>query len=548
MAKQSLTGTVRSTALEKSLGATIVNRFFKKVDSIYSSHLGDPEQNFVTPVLDTLLEELPQMRSKLIDLYNGTFGTHKLVNDIPDDIKAVQGALLDGLVFGFDPSTESMEIYTMNAKLLFGMDAPVTFIDDKVVDKNSKGEYKGFRIDITYRDGSDSFEFKAVNHRKVLNEDIIFVPYLSIARGMKLVESYLSGGSVLKLVQHVAGVEKVRAVTQNKKLLAEFCDDPSAVEFTGCQYFPLKAMFYVPVIGAPSTTAMVTKVNIVNLDYISKLANRAQLKSLGVFKPTNALRIMIGENTVIQVLDRVSKESPDEYSALLDKFPRNDEIFDGGTKDGSEVSPVMLSKYMHQLSEKELEQVFDTVPGVKEEMGKKQFLMDNFEVKFKIDKEPIDPVELRRLIKGHICKILCRKDDCSTYTVLGTNNFKLLSKLYGKDYFGKYESLGSRLGACVDEIRMGRPMKEACSEYCLDLDIIEEVSLKVNIRDITKYDELKKEYAALAGIKTRSSSSGGSGIMIRQCFATRTTNGEVSDYYRTVNPEKVLQVAILSED
>lgn len=548
MASKSLTGSVQSTALEKNLGKTIVNRYYKRVDKVFQENLGNSGDNFVVEILNNLISDVPELRTKLIDLYNRNFGMHKNVNDIPDDIKAVQGAMLDGLVFGYDPESRTAELYTMNAKLLFGMDVDVTFIDNKVLDKNKIGEYKAYRLDITYKDGSKSFEFKAVNHRKKLDDSLIYVPYLSIIRGMKLIEHFISSGSVIKLTQNVAGVEKIRVVTLNAKILGEFCDDPTASEFLQCEYFPLKAMFYAPVVGAPSTTAMVTKVNLFDLNGIAKVRSRSDLKKMGIFKPTNPIRILIGENTVIQVLEKMHLEDPDAYTALLDSYPHNDDIFNGDTKDGSEVSPVMVSKYMHQISESDLEKVFDLTPGVKEEMGRKSFLMSDFRIVYKVGSKPMGEEDLRALLRGNICKILCRKDDCTTYSVIGTNNFRILSKIYGKGYYGKYESLGARVSAMLEELLAGRPLKGSCADNGLDYSVVS--TLISNGESTLNAESFKQAYADATGVKTRKSSgySNPGSVMLRQCFANRTSDGTVTDYYRTVNVDKILQVAIVSEE
>lgn len=540
MAAKQLIGTVQSTELEKSLGRTIMNGFYKKVDSEYISHLQDPGENFLIPILENMLSNIPALNAKLVELYNKTFGTHKKVMDIPDEIKAIQGALLDGLVFGYDPETDSMDLYTMNSKLLFGMGTDVEFIDDKVVDKNIVGEYKGYRIDITYKDGSKSFEFKAVNHRKKLDSNIVFVPYLAILRGMKLVESFIDGGAVLSLIQSQNGLDKTRVVTKSTKLLEEFCDDPAAVEYITCQYFPLKGICYLPVVGAPSTTAMVTKVELLHLMRINKLKNKSELKKLNVYKPENPIRTMLAENTVVQVLEQMDATDHEGYMKLIKRFPKSGKYLEG------EVSPVMISKYLHQISEADAEKVYGMVPGVLESMGRKSFLMNDFKVIYKQDgKRALLPDELESMAEGGIIKVLCRKQDCTTYTVIGTNNERLLEALYGNDYAGKFEGESNRLYNGVKLYKEGwLSTDDICDKFNLNLEAF--ASVERLIESGAHFAEIKKAYAEVSGSKFKYNFSGSSAVTIRGCFAGVDSEGKVSQYYQSVIPEMVLQVSQMS--
>ena len=537
---------VKSTDLERNLGRTITNNFYKYIDNFYTQYLSDKSNNFVVQSLNPMLEDLPQLKAKLIDLYNKTFGMESGVESIPDEIKAVQGALLDGLVFGFDLETQATELYTMNAKLLYGMDSNVEFIDKKVMDKNKVGEYKAFRIDVTYKEGSKSFEFKAVNHRKVLNGDTIFIPYLNILRGMKLVEHFLDSGSVLKVVQNIGGMEKVRVITKSTKVLAEFCDDPSVVEYLNCEYFPLTGMMYVPVVGAPSTTAMMTKVNIFSLDYVSKCKNMASIVKMGIYKDDNPVRTLVAENVIVQMMEKIKATSPDEYNKILKKLPHSKSL----SNVEGEVTPIMLTKYLHQLSKADAEKVYSVIPGVQEEIGYKKFLLNSPKSVYKASDatKPITKQEIYKLLDNNICKILCRSSSCMLSSAICTNCNEYLSRLYGKDYYGKYESLGARCSAMLEEYRQGRPAKDCCKDYCIDFNAFTEIVNTPEFEGMSS-DEFKSVYAKKMGIRTRSSnnSSDSPNINVRQCFATRTEEGTVTDYYKSINVSQILQIGVLND-
>lgn len=542
---------VKSSDLERNLGRTITNNFYKYIDNFMMAHLSDKGDNFIIQSLSPMLEDLPQLKEKLVDLYNKTFGMEKKVNDIPDDVKAIQGALLDGLVFAYDIDKQALELYTMNSKLLYGMETNVEFVDKKVIDKNVVGQYKAFRIDVTYKEGSKTFEFKAVNHRKVLDGDTIFIPYLSVLRGMKLIEHFLDNGNVLKTVQNVAGVQKLRVVTKSKHVLSEFCDDPEVSQYLTCEYFPLTGSMYLPVVGAPSTTAMMTSIKICQLDNISKCKSMASIAKLGIYKETNPVRTLIAEHVIVSKLEEMRRTSPDEYTALLDKLPRNDYIFNGDTQEGNEVTPFMVTKYLHQLSKSEIEEVYKLVPGALEAIGFRSSMMEQAKVVYKREAgaPPISKGEVYDLLKNNICKILCRSSSCKLSSAVGTNNPKFLAKFYGKDYFGKYESLGARCSAFLDEVKMGRPVEACCEDYCIDFNAFSEIS-KTPEYNVNDSDGFKALYAKKMGIRTRSASSSTEDspvLNVRQCFATRTEDGTVTDYYRSVDTSQILQIWVLSD-
>lgn len=543
---------VKSTDLERNLGKTITNNYYKYIDDFYTQNLSNKDSNFVIQSLEPMLEDLPALRGKLIDLYNRTFGTHPKVNDIPDDIKAIQGALLDGLVFAYDMEKQDVELYTMNAKLLYGMETNVEFIDDKVVDKNKVGEYKSFRIDVKYREGSNSFEFKAVNHRKKLNGDTIFIPYLTVLRGMKLIEHFLDNGNVLKLVQSVDGLEKTRVVTKSKHVLAEFCDDPTVSDYLQCQYFPLIASMYLPVVGAPSTTAMMTRVNLVRLDRVAKCKGMASLAKMGIYKPTNPVRTLIAENVAIQKLTRMQQESPEAYAKVISKLPKSRSAFD----DVSNVSPIMVTKHLHQLSEADQEKAYGLIPGVLESTGRYSFLVEKNETVYKSGSgKSISKEEVQDLLRNNICKILSRSSDCKLSSTVGTNSAEYLSKIYGKDYFGKYESFNGRWAALFEELKLGRPFDMCCKDYCIDAGTLDKVLHypEYSGKDVRRLldadiEDVKSLYAKETGIRIRSSSYNPDSqvVLVRQCFATRNEDGAVSDYYKSVDVSQILQIWVLN--
>ena len=109
-----LTGTVRSSALEASLGKTLMGTFIPQIDAFLRSSLSQKGNNIEIPTLGYLFKNIPGMKEPFIELYNSRMGLEKGVEVIPDDLKASQGALLDGLCFGYDLEGGGYALYTMN--------------------------------------------------------------------------------------------------------------------------------------------------------------------------------------------------------------------------------------------------------------------------------------------------------------------------------------------------------------------------------------------------------------------------------------------------
>lgn len=119
MATKSIVGRVRSTQLEQSLSGTIVADYVPQIDSNFMSLLQNKGDNIMIPSLGYFMSDIaPESKNRFINLYNRTMGLEDGVENIPDEVKAVQGALFDGLCFGYDTTSDTVAIYTMNFDLL----------------------------------------------------------------------------------------------------------------------------------------------------------------------------------------------------------------------------------------------------------------------------------------------------------------------------------------------------------------------------------------------------------------------------------------------
>lgn len=540
MAVKSITGTVRSTSLEQNLGRTILGEYGPQIDNIILRDFQSQGENVAVPTLGFLSEELNGLQQKLVDMYNGYMGLYDGVQDIPDTVKISQGALLDGLCFGYDVEKDDFALYTMNFNLLNIMGNTGINMGKQCIEKNIKGEVKGYRIDVEYSVNSDSFNFKAVNHRKVISDsekDVILIPYIVVLRMMKIIESFLSGGSVLKAVQLIGSSEKTRCITKNTKVLELFSDSPEAIKNVGSSFFPLRGFFYAPVVGAPSTTSMVTNINIFNLSELRVLNKVNQIKQMGIEKAENPVRSIIIDNVISSILLKLSVDNPSKLSEIMEMLPESKlwkrlDYFDGN------LNGAMVTKYLHSIGKKDIEEVLNIVPGAREEIERKEKVFSGSAKKL----ENFD--NLIEVLKNHVCRFIIRKKDCSLSSCVCTNSSKILREIYGKDYFKKYEGFGVRIYEVMEEYNCGRDLKESLVDNGFELSNEYVEGIRNILESSIHTDKSKKEIAELLGYKTRSSSSVGNNIMVRTLSAYITENG-VEDYYRYVDEDKIIDAIIL---
>lgn len=548
MATKSVTSIVQSTSLEQNLGRTIVGEYISDIDKIILNLFQEEGMNVCVPTLEYLLDTLPGLKDRLITLYNLNMGLQEGVQNIPDDLKASQGALIDGLCFGYDTKDDTYALYTLNFNLLNLMGNTGVNMAKQCIEKNIKGEVKGYRIDVEYTLSSDSFSCKPVNHRKPIDdsdEGVKLVPYVVIARMMKIIESMLSSGSVLKTSQIIGEMCKVRCISRNVQVLGKFCDSPSAVKQVGCSFFPLKAFFYAPVLGAPSTTSMVTNIDMFRLCELRALRTVSQVKALGIEKPVNPVESVIAENIIVTELLTMKGNNPLKLMQLVDNFPKSGNIL-AGVEDANQINSTILTKYLHGIKRKELEEVIDSIPYCRERL--------NSQMKLFIGEAKSIPEEefgnLREILNNHICKFTVRKKDCSLSSTIGTNSKKMLSTIYGKGYFKKYEGFGVRLDAALYNYeKLGLETALSMNGIEANKDQIHEIEKILDSGIDIFSDKARLAIAEILGEKT-SSRSKGTGIMVR------TLNGYISekddgtstvvDYYRAIDADKIVSAMILA--
>lgn len=539
----SLTGTIKSTSLEASLGKTDLGKFIPQIDSILRKSFSQKGDNIEIPALQYLFQQIPEMEQVFINKYNAHMGLEKGVEVIPDSVKASQGALLDGLMFGFDMETGEYALYTMNFDLL-KISADENSRPTQIMNANKKGLLKSYRVDVEYLQSPEAFNFKLVNHRKEIDDDtkVLLVPYLAVLRLMLMIESLLKGNLVLKTKQNLNGAKKIRVITLKDKVLSEFCDDPNAPKALGAMFFPLKGFFYAPVVGAPSTTSMVSNIDIFKLDELKKISDIAGIRNLGIEKPKSGIYSLVSEQVICGTLNEMRVNEPERYIRIVKSLPNAVEIMG----DNDDYTPYVISKYLHSIRQDDMERVISLVPGAKKEIKYREGM---FKSPVQVTDLSVD--NLKDLLRNHVLKFIVKKKDCKLTSVTGTNDEVMLRNIYGRDYFAEYESFNLRFSKFLEALTYGVSADEALREYGFMndeaiLEKVEEITKAAEVSGKSFEDELKRAVADNEGVKIRKSSSSPNTILLRMLNAYIDENGKAQEYYRSVDAEGIVDVLMLS--
>lgn len=564
MASKSISGVRQSSDLERQLGSTIMDQYFSRIDSYLLDGLRKQGENIYIPSVQLLIDEIPELKAKLIDLYNRTMGLEEGVQHIPDDLKALQGALLDGLVFGYDFMDETFSLYTMNFGLLTGEDDFTTKdYASEVMKKNIMGVCKGYRVDIKYQESEDSFSYKCVNQRskELDDERVVLVPYVSVVRVMKMISAYLGSGSVLMVRQDVEGVDKIRFITTNINALMRKTAHLSKDIAARARYFPLAGFFYAPVVGASVLTSMVTNINVFRLNELRKAPSDTQkleavYRKFGVTASKDPVDELLVHMAIVKAFMIVKSTKSESMSGLVAKLPRVDTIL-FGVENVEDISEAIISKYINSLSEKETQQVCDLlfdycdIEGIYSNL-KKAFGSNKVQALTQLD---LQPENLKNILKKYVCKFTIQKSDCRLSSVIGTNSTELLECVYGEGYFNKYESLGSRYWKAISVASdTGTDLLDVLLKYDIDVKDIPEVqseySKKLENPDFLNNDAMLRDFYKTVckglGKQYRSPSSSDSEIvMLRTVDSYLDAEGKPVDYYKYIDPKHVVSGYII---
>ena len=141
--------------------------------------------------------------------------------------------------------------------------------------------------------------------------------------------------------------------------------------------------------------------------------------------------------------------------------------------------------------------------------------------------------------------------DCKLSSITCTNSPLILRSFYGRDYFSKYEGFNIRFNAFLNAISNGEETREALSEYGFSpdpdlLEEIEEITKAGSVKERSFEEALRHAVAESEGVTLKSSSKESDNILVRLLNAYIDEEGKVIDYYRSIDPQAIVNILVLS--
>ena len=556
--------TVKYSVLEEKLHNTNIGSYYDKIADYFINQLnGNGKISF--PTLKKFTEICPEYYSDLIELY-GQKMSQMDISCVDVDTMVSQAALFDGLCFIYDSVKDKYELATMNFELLYDFQIEYDMLK-QVLTKNNNGLIKAYRIDVEYINGSEEFNFKAVNARDFGyiddnkpdgSEDKRFyiIPYYFCYELMNLINLKLDKGETLRIHQALDGVEKVRFISKDLSVLSNMCDIPVAVADVDAKYFPLCGFFYAPVVGAPSTTAMVTNISVFDI-YMIKNVKETDYKRFNVAKCDNPIRDLIAERLVSRTLIDLKYFDISDFSFIIDKLPYRNKFL---ANDVATIDEISISKYLHSITNTARKKIYNLL-NLDEEINKRMSVINGGR---KMTDEDI--VNIDKLLQGSVCKIVVMKKNCKLSSIICTNNYSILEYVYGDDYVRKFEGFSTKYYkflSCIksytldenDMVHSREKLKGILTMCGLpddepDLDAVIGAVRKAG-NDINNeiYELLKEYFSDIVGVsykrsisqsENNSNSKSKGTVLARSLFAYIDEDGKPVDFYKYIDRSKIL--------
>lgn len=542
MDRSGIKGTMDVSVLLNSLKSDKIYKHQDEVMGYITDMIATRSSNIEVPSTLFISNICKEYADEMISLYNGTFGLYDGVNKVPDSIKILQASVIDSICFGYDTGKEVANLYTLKLEL-FG-----DSIDDKELDKamksNLQGRIHAYKLSYEYKNCDNvSIDYKLGSHRTVIDDDeCVLVPLMVSEILLGVLKKFMDSGLVVKVGQEVSNGTKVRCVTDKIEILSKYCDMPDAVVDLKSKYYVLDGFFYAPVIGAPSTTCMMTLIDMFRISELKRIQNAKQLAEYGVQKSKDPVGEEIINNLITEhVLMLAADEGTEEFEQFIQGMPSQDVL---GTVNRENISKSLLTRYFHSIKNSERREILKKIPGSKAKYDAKKSVYGSS----LRDATEDEVKDIKTLLENHLCRIIIRKKDGTYSNMTCTNSKEILAKVYGEDYFGIYESFGVRARRVAFEIAEGKTSNDEISDllekYGFDVDVSVLLDVVKTYGDLSRENVLK----ALYGIYDKKEIDRNTGDMILARGIDAMFNykkGTYDEYYKYIDREKIQKVVIL---
>lgn len=549
------------TYLDLVKGRGPLYKFRQSLDDLLKPQFNS--ELFELPTLGTLTSSIPGLAEEMIFNYKRTYPITGAQGDVSEEMMIHQGMASSDLFFAIHADTGAYALYSADADKLAKIGSKVPFNEKKVYEQNIERRIHAKRLDITYLgddEGSEDFEITSVglSAKTALNvDDYIFVPYIVVARFTQLLKALLLRTRVLKtVVAHPWGT-KLRYVTADAGLLAEYSDNPAAVAFMRVVYRPLHAMMYLPVLGAPSTTTGMTRLDIFSCDHVS-VAKKIELENLVDKNRENPVQVMILNHIVEQwIADQVNymamnlpafqAQTPDAdpkpglpvragYDPENDSWDYSFTIFNN-----SETTKKQMLKEITYLPREVRERIYMAIVNGSDKGFRARNYKSMYNGLSRVLKDfrpvqlPISPNQMRRLAQGSL-RVVYTTQKAKMAVIYGSNNPNILAAVYGDGYFARLESEGVRKSTFLEMLKSTGDFEAAANFTGIGKNLINASPEEMHDFQAT----LAEENGDKSSLAYDSNS-----ITIRDLFVIEDPEVRYSMYYKKAPLSRLFSVAEL---
>lgn len=416
-------------------GQRVLKGFRAVVDGFLKESLKSDE--FDIPNLGALCNRAPELRDGLTFLYESTLPDTGKDGPVGESMKVNQGMALDGLFYAYNLDNGEFKLYTANPIVLNSLHGGGGFNSSKTYEHNMNGIINAMRVDVKYlspRTGVYEAKATRLTGPRVLDtEKFLFVPYYVITRLIQMLVSLLNAGRVVEIVHNADGAPHQRLVSMNPTVLSEYNHDSAFTSDLKMVDFRYTGGLYLPVVGAPSTTSGITRINFANLDRVSTV-NRRSVD----LEPADNNPFRMIEREIIKIFVRqvFASENDDVKPMLWDLLRKlkTDIPYDSKEYEYqraiTDMAPDTRNRLWNRLP-----------PGLIKYGERMNSLIDRYEAV----EIPETVSDLRQMLNKALYRIVVMRSAGTFFTVYATNSNSILRMAYGDNYVARYEDQGVRL-------------------------------------------------------------------------------------------------------
>jgi len=507
-------------------------------------------KSFTIPTSGYLMSAIPAIAQGYLKTYLQHEEPDGNKGIVAQDIQLLQGMAYDDKFFAMNKHTGDFALYTYNQRQLAELGG-VSVPKGKVYTSNLDGIVYAFRLDIeNISANKTTMKATRVVGKKVLFvADYYFIPFFVVEVISRILQDSLGKGLVLKIGQEVKGVLGDSLVTRNALVLNNYPkgrETPSVASKGDLIVDNNRAVLYAPRVGASDTSFGRSRINLLGIETLESVKDDGNL--VPERNLTGILKTVVMSTIQLRLKECYTVERLDDFHNILNAVvkilgvDRVKEILmhieePEGMPEGAKISLGGLVSLISSMDDEQVYKLWSYEPlkfDIKRG-GEVYSLVKR--VSESVIYPEISSEELRELLKDGIYKITIVKKNGTFSTKLVTNNYEILRRVYGENYFAEYESIGVRFKRAKYLLNEGKEFTEVVKECGFTgLEGVSYTGNGIEILEDYVYNTLNYKERTFTD----------DNVICRKLFGLY--NGEsISDYYISIKPENIYEIARVTE-